>query len=156
MAKFPTEVEQSITVQAQLVPVYQYLWSVVKTSRQIPGLESCKRVAKDTYRFTYDEKSRGPVTLVVCYTAQYAGNGTDLISYEGLAAVEDNTDVRGSFRLQRRGAGATQITLQQMLAPEVPIPRLLQGLVRPLVEREQAYGVRQYLANVKRVLEGGS
>src|SRR5215472_9141118 len=53
MAKFPTQVEASITVKAPLDRAYKYLWDVVGSAKCIPGLASCKRVGDDTYRFTY-------------------------------------------------------------------------------------------------------
>ena len=154
MAKFPTEVEQSVTVQVPLAKVYKHLWDVVGSSRYIPGLAGCERVAKDTYRFTYDEKAKGPVKLVVRYTVRYTGNGTNEITFECTGAQDDNTDASGTFRLKPHGDKATRIALRQMVAPEVPIPRLMQSLIKPFVEREAADGVREYLANVKRGLEG--
>jgi len=153
VAKFPTEVEQSVTVQVPLAKAYKHLWDVVGSSRHIPGLDSCERVAKDTYCFTYAERSTGPVKLVVRYTARYAGNGANEITFEATGAQGDNTDVNGTIRFEAQGAKATRIALRQMTAPEVPIPRLLQGLVKPFVEREAAAGVREYLENVKRGLE---
>lgn len=86
------------------------------------------------------------------YTARYEGNGTDRITFEGTAAEGDNTDVSGVIRLQASGE-ATKITLRQTLAPDTPVPRLLQGLIRSFVEREAAEVLKQYLANVKRTLE---
>jgi len=152
MAKLPTEVERSITVNVPLAKAYAYLWDVVGSSSCIPGLDNCKAVGKDTYRFAYEGRSTGPVSLVVRYTARYEGNGTDRISFEGTAAKDDNTDVNGTIRLHANG-DATKITLRQMIAPDTPIPRLLQGLIKSFVEREAAAGVRQYLASVKRALE---
>lgn len=152
MAKFPTEVERSITINVPLAKAYAYLWDVVGSSSCIPGLDHCKAVGKDTYRFSYEERSTGPVSLTVRYTARYEGNGTDRISFEGTAAKDDNTDVNGTIRLHANG-DATKITLRQMIAPDTPIPRLLQGLIKSFVEREAAAGVRQYLASVKRALE---
>ena len=132
---------------------YEYLWDVVGSSSCIPGLDSCKEVGKDTYRFVYRERSTGPVSLVVRYTARYEGNGVDQIAFASTAAKGDNTDVSGVIRLRPHGADATRITLRQMIAPDTPIPRLLQTLVRSFVEREAAEGVGQYLANVKKALE---
>ena len=152
MAKFPTEVERSVTVHVPLAKAYAYLWDVVGSSVCIPGLDGCKATGKDTYRFTYEERSTGPVSLIVRYTARYEGNGTDRITFEGTAAKGDNTDVNGTIRLQASG-DATRITLRQMIAPDTPIPRLLQGLIKSFVEREAAEGARQYLANVKQALE---
>ena len=153
MAKFPTEVERSVTVRVPLVKAYKYLWDVVGSSPCIPGLDSCKRVGKDTYQFLYAERSTGPVSLVVRYTAQYETNGKDRITFESTAADGDNADASGVIRLQPSGPDATKISLRQMIAPDTPVPRLLQGLIRSFVEREAADTVKQYLANVKLALE---
>jgi len=153
VAKFPTEVEKSVTVKVPLSRAYAYMWDVVGSSRCIPGLKSCKRIGDDTYRFLYQERSTGPVTLVVQYTARYEGNGTDKISFEGTTAKGDNTDVKGVIRLQPSGEQATRLTLKQTVAPDTPVPRLLQGLIRSFVEKEAADAVKEYLAKVKQELE---
>ncbi len=155
MAKFPTEVERSVTVHVPLARAYDYMWDVVGSSSCIPGLQSCKRVGKDTYRFLYKERSTGPVTMIVQYTASYEGNGTDKITFEGTAAKDDNTDVSGVIRLHASGPDATKISLRQTLAPDTPVPRLLQGLIRSFVDREAASALKEYLANIKRALEEG-
>jgi carbon monoxide dehydrogenase subunit G len=154
MAKFPTEVEKSVTVHVPLKEVYAYLWDVVGSSACVPGLASCKTTTKDTYRFIFEERSTGPFTLSVQYTARYEGNGKDHITFESTSAKNDNSDCKGTIRLQPSGSGATRITLKQLIAPDTPVPRLLQGLVRSFVEREAAEAVKQYLANVKSALEG--
>jgi carbon monoxide dehydrogenase subunit G len=155
MAKFPTEVERSVTVHVPLARAYEYMWDVVGSSACIPGLQSCKRVGKDTYRFLYQERSTGPVSMIVQYTARYEGNGTDKITFEGRAAQDDNTDVSGVIRLHPNGPDATKISLRQTLAPDTPVPRLLQGLIRSFVEREAASALKEYLANIKRAIEEG-
>jgi carbon monoxide dehydrogenase subunit G len=156
MAKFPTEVERSVTVKVPLDKAYGYLWDVVGSSACIPGLNKCKRVGNDTYHFLYQERSTGPVSMVVRYTARYEGNGKDRITFEGTGAGDDNTDVTGLIRLQQSGPETTRITLRQTLAPDTPVPRLLQGLIRGFVDTEAAEAVKQYLANIKRTLEKGA
>jgi len=152
MAKFPTEVEHSVTVRAPMARVYGYLWDVVGSSACIPGLDRCERAGKDTYRFIYAERSAGPVSMTVRYTARYSGNGRDMITFEGTAAKGDNTDVRGTIQLAAAGSGKVRVTLRQMLAPDTPIPRLLQGMIRGFVEREAAAGLATYLENVAAAL----
>jgi carbon monoxide dehydrogenase subunit G len=153
MAKFPTEVERSVTVKVPLARAYEYLWDVVGSSACVPGIDTCKRVGKDTYRFVYLERSTGPVSMVVQYTARYEGNGTDTITFEGTGTGKDNTDVSGVIRLQPSGAEATKIVMRQTLAPDTPVPRLLQGFLKSFVEKEATEAVKQYLVNVKRALE---
>jgi carbon monoxide dehydrogenase subunit G len=153
MAKFPTEVERSVTVNVPIEQAYKYLWDVVGSSECIPGLDSCKRVSTNTYRFLYEERSTGPVKMVVRYTAKYETNGKDRINFVSTADSADNTDVDGLIRLQASGPDKTKITLRQAVAPDTPVPRLLQGLIRSFVESEAADTVKSYLANIKRALE---
>jgi len=153
MAKFPTDVERSVTVHVPASTAYGFLWDVVGSSRCIPGIDTCERVAKDTYRFVYEERSTGPVSLIVRYTARYQGNGKDKITFESITTDGDNTDVNGAIRLQPNGADATKIVLKQTLAPDTPVPRLFQGFLKSFVEKEAAEAVKQYLANIKRTLE---
>jgi len=44
MAKFPTDVEGSVTVKVPIEKAYKYLWDVVRSSQCTPGLASCKKV----------------------------------------------------------------------------------------------------------------
>ncbi len=99
MAKFPTEVERSITVKVPLARAYGYLWDVLQSSSCVPGLASCERAGADTYQFIFEARSVGPVNLVSRYTARYEGNGNDRITFHGIGAKKDNTDVDGSIRL---------------------------------------------------------
>lgn len=151
MAKFPTEVEETVTVPAGIDRVYAFLWDVVGSSVCIPGLERCENVGPDTYCFVYKERSTGPVSLTVRYTARYRGNGIDEILFEGISAAYDNTDVRGRLRLSGEGA-STRVTVKQNLAPDTPVPWLLQSLIRSFVEAEAAGAARDYLANVRQAM----
>jgi len=153
MAKFPTEAEKSITVKAPRARVYTFLWDVLGSADCIPGLDTCKRVGNDTYRFVYREVSVGPVSHVARYTARYEGNGTDRITFCSLPAKDTNTEVAGVFRLHSSGPAATKISLRQTAAADSPVPRLLHGFIRSFVERNAADLVRQHLVNIKHALE---
>lgn len=152
MAKFPTTVEESVTVGAPMEQVYAFLWDVVGSSSCIPDIEHCRSVGADTYEFLYKPHSTGPVSMVVRYTARYEGNGTDRIRFRGTGAAGDNTDVDGLLTLKNKGPG-TVLTLKQMLAPDTPVPRLLQSLIRSFVEAETSKATRAFLMNVRRSFE---
>ena len=154
MAKFPTQVEISVTVKVPIEKAHKYLWDVVGSSECIPGLASCKKAGAGTYKFLYAARSTGPVTMSVQYTARYETDGKSTISFKGAGAKGDNTDVEGEIRLQKSGDG-TKITLRQMLAPDTPVPSLLQGLIRGFVNKEASAAATEYLANVKKTLEAG-
>ena len=153
MAKFPTEVEKSVTVKAPLARVYQFFWDVVASADCIPGIDTCKRTADDTYRFVFQERSAGLVSLTVKYTCKYDGNGKDEIAFESLGAKQDNTDMSGRIKLKATGPDSTKVTLWQRLAPDTPVPTLLQGFIRSTVEKEAGEAVKDFLASAKRTME---
>jgi len=153
MAKFPTEAKRSITVKAPPAKVYKFLWDVPGSAKLIPGLDSCKRVGPDIYRFVYEPRSTGPVTITAQYTARYKGNGQNEIKYEGMANNGDNTDISGVIRLDSAGDNGTKLTIEQTVAPETPVPKLIQGLVRSFVEREASNALKEFLDNIKKALK---
>ena len=154
MAKFPTDVDESVTINAPRERVYAYLWDVVGSSRCVPDLATCERVGADTYHFVSKERSAGPVSMVARYTARYEGNGVDRIGFESVPVEGDNTDVRGTIVLEPV-AKTTRVRFTQTIAPDTPVPRLVQGLVRSFVQREAASAVRGFLGNVQREMETG-
>ena len=127
MAKFPTDVDESVTVAAPRERVYALLWDVVRSSRCAPDVATCERVGPDTYCFVSRERSAGPVTMVARYTARYEGNGIDQIRFESVGREDDNTDVRGMLVLERATENATRVRFTQTIAPDTPVPRLLQA-----------------------------
>ena len=153
MAKFPTDVDESVTITAPRERVYAYLWDVVGASHCVPDLAACELVGPDTFRFISRERSAGPVSMVARYTARYEGNGVDRIRFESLPLETDNTDVRGTIALEAAADGATRVRFTQTIAPDTPVPRLLQGLIRSFVERETASAIRGFLENVRREVE---
>ena len=152
MAKFPTDVTESTVVPVSLADAYAFFWDVAGSARSIPGLARCEPLGGDVYRFVYQERSTGPVSLTVQYTARYTGNGTDEIRFEGTNAPGDNTDVTGVIRLERVGDRETRVVLTQTLAPDTPVPRLLQGLIKSFVQGEASKAASDYLANVARTI----
>jgi carbon monoxide dehydrogenase subunit G len=152
MAKFPTDVERSTTVRVPLERAYAFFWDVVGSARCIPGIDRCEPAGTDTYRFVFQERSTGPVSMVVRYTAKYTGNGSDEIRFHSVGASDDNTDVDGVIRLAAAGNAETRVTLRQTIAPDTPVPRLLQGLIRSFVQKEAEGAIAQYLAAARRSL----
>lgn len=148
MAKFPTEVTESVVVPVPLAAAYAFFWDVPGSAQCIPGLDRCEGGSSDVYRFVFEERSTGPISMCVTYTAVYTGNGTDEIRFESTGAPDDNTDVKGVVRLERVDADHTRVTVSQMLAPDTPVPRLLQSLIKSYVQGEATKAASEYLANV--------
>ncbi len=152
MAKFPTEVERTTTLRIPVAQAYAFFWDVARSARAIPGIDRCEPLGNDTYRFVFQERSTGPVSMSVQYTARYSGNGSDEIRFRGTNAEGDNTDVEGVIRLAATGPNETRVTVRQMVAPDTPVPRLLQGLIKSFVQKEAETAVVQYLDAVTRAV----
>ncbi len=148
MAKFPTEVTESVVLPVPLAEAYAFFADVPGSARCIPGIDRCEETGDGVYRFVFEERSTGPVSMCVTYTARYVGNGTNRVDFESTGAPGDNTDVRGTISLEPIDTGSTRVTARQMLAPDTPVPRLLQSLIKSYVEGEAAKAARGYLANV--------
>src|SRR5690349_25141275 len=101
MAKFPTEVTESVVVPVPLAEAYAFFWDVPTSARCIPGLNRCEGGGPDVIRFVFEERSSGPISMCVTYTAKYTGNGTDESCFSSTGADGDNTDVLGIVRLER-------------------------------------------------------
>lgn len=93
------------------------------------------------------------MSIVARYTARYKGNGCNEIAYEGINGMGETTDIEGVIRFAASGKNATKVTVRQTIAPDTPVPRLLQGLVRSFVEREASAALKEFLENVKKELE---
>jgi carbon monoxide dehydrogenase subunit G len=152
VAKFPTDVERSIEVSVAAERAHAFLWDVAGSAHCIPGIDRCEEIDAATYAFLYKERSAGPVSMTVRYTARYATNGRDEITFSSTGAAGDNTDAQGTIRITPTGA-AVRVTIRQCIAPDTPVPRLVQGMIRSFVEREAAAAVDEYLVNLKRALE---
>ena len=120
MAKFPTDVDESVTIAAPRERVYAYFWDAVGSSRSVPDLATCERVGPDSYRFISRERSAGPVSMVARYTARYEGNGVDRIHFESLPVEDDNTDVSGTIVFEGTAENGTRVRLTQTIAPDTP------------------------------------
>lgn len=154
MAKFPTEVTESVVVSVPLDQAYAFFADVPGSARCIPGIDRCEDTGDGVYRFVFEERSTGPVSMCVTYTARYVGNGKDRVDFASTGAPGDNTDVNGTITLEAVDAGSTRVTARQMLAPDTPVPRLLQGFIKSYVEGEATTAARGYLANVAARLGG--
>lgn len=151
MAKIPCKVKKSIQINASLEDVYDYLLDVSKSSECYDNLESVEKVDDETYRWLMKEKDYGPLKFQVRYVLTYATNDVDRISWKSTG--EGNTDVDGEVALKAVGDGATEVTVTNNLASDIPIPRLMKALAKPMATKELERTIDKYLKNLKAMLE---
>ena len=84
--------------------------------------------------------------MTVQYTARYENDGKSAISFASTTRQgRQHRRGRRDPAAEERGRG-TKITLRQKLAPDTPVPTLLQGLIRGFVEKEAANAAAEYLS----------
>ncbi|MFC1890242.1 SRPBCC family protein, partial [Thermodesulfobacteriota bacterium] len=143
--------KKSIRIKASLEDVYNYLLDVSKSSECYDNLESVEKVDDETYRWLMKEKDYGPLKFQVRYVLTYASNDVDCISWKSTG--EGNTDVDGEVVLKAVGDGATEVTVTNNLASDIPIPRLMKAVAKPMATKELERTIDTYLKNLKATLE---
>lgn len=151
MAKIPCKAKKSIRINASLKDVYDYLLDVEKSSECYDNLESVEKVNDETYRWLMKEKDYGMLKFQVKYVLTYATNDVDCITWKSTG--EGNTDVDGEVALKAHGDDVTEVTVTNNLASDIPIPRLMKAIAKPMATKELEKTIDTYLKNLKAALD---
>jgi uncharacterized membrane protein len=111
---------------------------IVACTDQIDRVEL---IGDDTIRFLLKEQNHAGYRFQPDYRVRYRLAGDEL-SWE--AVEPSNLKNSGRARFEREGAG-TKIRFHQRIAFELPIPRMVIGLVQPVVDRILAPSLRTYV-----------
>ena len=152
MTKIPTKTNKTIRVKAPLKKVFDYMSDVTESSKCQPGVEKVEEIDDRTYRWTQKEKDYGPVKFQVTYTLHYDTNDKDRITWKSTG--EGNTDVEGGVWLKAIDDKTTEVKVENALASDVPIPRLMKAVAKPIANKELEKTVNAYLENLKKAIEG--
>ncbi len=119
---------------------------IVKSS--IIGLDRYEILDNGDARWILKEKAEKGLRFRGDYTVRYGGNGADKVNWYTVAG---NIDTRGEVVLTRLSSGV-RIDYRETLAPDLPIPRLMAKVFKPIVAREVRKDIDAYIENVKRYL----
>ena len=152
MTKIPTSTTQSIQVKAPLDKVFEFVSDVMKSSECQPGVEKVEEIGERVYRWTQKEKEYGPIKFQVLYALRYETNEKDRISWKSTG--EGNTEVEGNVTLRAVDDGTTEVTINNALTTDAPVPRLMKAMAKPIANKELESTVNKYLGNLKKAIEG--
>ena len=151
MVKIPCKAKNSIQIKAPVEEVYNYLLDVSESSKCYDNLISVEKVDDHTYRWVMKEKDYGPIKFQNRYTLTYTSNDVDRIGWKSTG--EGNTDVGGEVTLRAVGKRASEVTVTNSLASDIPIPKLMKALAKPMATKELERTIDTYLKNLKAALE---
>ncbi len=148
MAYIDAAEEQTFVVTANMEDVYRTFADPEVIQRHIHDLESWSLDAQGNAHWIIKEKSEKGVRFKGDYTVRYQGNGTDHVTWN---TVTGNIKTKGEARLTRLDVGV-RVDYREEMAPDLPIPRLLATVFKPIVAREVRKGILDYLDSIKRSL----
>ena len=104
---------------------------------------------EDVYRtFADPEVIQRHIHDLESWSLDAQGNGTDHVTWN---TVTGNIKTKGEARLTRLDVGV-RVDYREEMAPDLPIPRLLATVFKPIVAREVRKGILDYLDSIKRSL----
>ena len=142
---------RQIEIHAPMTEVYAFFVSPARRSEAFDDIQERRPIDEGCERWIMAPRTALKVTVQPDYTTRYTGNGTDTVTWE--PAAEGTTRTRGVVRLQPAGDGVTRVDYDETIESNLPIPRIMVRVFKPIVAHEIKKGVRDFLDNAKRVLE---
>lgn len=152
MAWIEGSATKTVVMNAPLDEVAEVFVSPAHLKESMENLERFEVVDEHTYRWLLKPMGAKGITFQGDYTVRYERQG-DVVRWESLEGGTMRT--RGSARLRELGAGRTEVSYEETLASDLPIPKLGAKLFRPIVAGEIVRGVESFLNEVKRYVDAG-
>jgi len=143
-------------IRAPMAQVYEFLTTPDQIVEALKDLERKELLDPATARFLYKERTERGVTFRPDTTVRYSGNGTDQVQWGPHGDAPRTLTCSGSAQLRALGGGVTEVTYEENSSTDLPIPKLLAKVFKPILAREIKKDVYAYLDRVKAVIEGRS
>lgn len=112
-------------------------------------MEASEELEPGVWRWTLQPKAEKGIKFQGIYTVEYDRNG-DSVSWD---TREGNMKSSGSTSFDDLD-GKTRVHYQETLNIDLPIPRLMAKVFKPIVSREVAGGIADFLDRAQSILEG--
>lgn len=141
--------EQTFVVNQPCEVVADYFGDPGEFKRSLSDLESAEQIEPMVWRWVLREKSEKGITYQPEYTVSYT-RGDATVEWETL---EGNMRSEGVARYTALDDERTEVFYRETIATDLPIPRLLAKVFRPIVAREIRKGVGGFLDASRQWLE---
>lgn len=155
MAWLDGSAEQEIEVSAPLDEVAAFFAHPDRFEHCIDDLEDLEEVDDGVWHFQLEELSAKGISFQGEYYVEYTRDG-DVVFWEPADGREGNMRSEGRVQLTDLGDDRTRVEYEQKMSVELPIPSLMTGAFRPIVNREVRKAIETMLDCAKETLDEGA
>lgn len=142
---------QTIKINVPSARVLEYFSTPTQFGEAYVDAESIKHVEDNVYTFTLVEKAEKGIKFQGVYTVKYTVS-EDRVDWTHLG--EGNMRTTGSVViLGHDDTHGTELTYTETLSPDLPIPKLMARVFKPIVSRQISAGIGTFLERSKAQLE---
>lgn len=145
--------KRTFSVNVPLDEAADFMSDPGRIQRAMVSLDVSEKVDDQTYRWLLKEIGAKNITFRGDYTVRYSREGNK-VTWESL---EDTGNMRTSGKAEYKdlGNGKTEITYEETLASDLPIPKLAAKVFRPIVAREVTKGIDEFIDALEETMNKG-
>lgn len=150
MAWIPGTHEETLTIDADYETVRDFFCDPATFQAAFTQLKSAEEIEPDVWRWVLEEKVEKGIKFKADYTVRYERDD-NVLTWE---TIDGNMRSSGRAEVLERDGGA-EVRYSETIETELPVPRLMVKVFKPIVQREVDKGVADYLHHARRICEGG-
>lgn len=147
--KVTVSLNKTFNVGADVDRVFDLLANVPESASHYPGVEKLNDQGDGVYEWVMEEIGAGGFSHQVVYASKYVSD-RDAGTIEW-TPVSGNSEISGNWKLTADGDG-TQCEFNVNADLDVPVPRLLKSMAKPVVEQQFGSQTDTYINNLKTAL----
>ncbi len=141
--------EETFVVGAPFDEVVAFFCDPARFKEAFSQMEVGEEVAELVWHWVLHEKNEAGIKFKADYTVEYERDGNAL---QWSTRDGGNMTSTGRTQVIDLGGGQTEVVYRETIATDLPIPRLAAKLFRPIVSREIAKGVGEFLDLSRQIL----
>lgn len=151
MAWITGKMERRFTIDAPYEKVLRFFSEPSEFRAAFGEMEGFEELEPGVWKWTLEEKSEKGLTYQGIYTVEYTKTDSGLT----WKTREGNARSTGESKIKDLGGGKAEVDYREELQTDLPIPRLMAKVFNPIVGREVAKGIGNFLDAAKEILESG-
>lgn len=146
-------VNKSFDVDATPEQVFALLSDIPASVKHFPYVENLEDMGNNVYKWTMEEIGAAGFSHVVEYACEYHSDAdTGTIIWKPVRGV-GNADMNGSWTIEANGDGSTVHFTTEGKLKELPVPKLMKGMAKGIINTEFEKPIDKYHARLKKTLD---
>jgi uncharacterized membrane protein len=141
--------EETFVVDAPHEEVAEFFCDPAKFQEALGQVESAEETEEGVWHWVLEEKAEKGIKYQADYTVKYERDGDTLTWH----TLEGNMKSEGKTVVTDLGGGQTEVEYKETIATDLPIPKLMAKVFKPIVAREIAGGVGDFLEKSRELLQ---